>query len=147
MMPTSSQISVPLKDQRKSRPWIAITVVIVLPILGLTLLSRLAQNGPRLTFSTCMQDAMFLREGAPVLLAGIQIGYIAATTQDRSCPAKATIVITDPDAKIPSDSTTSLTLSKVTGETEMVINTNLTSGKISEASEMIKNGGVLRSIH
>jgi ABC-type transporter Mla subunit MlaD len=146
-MPTSSQISVPLKDQRKSRPWIAITVVIILPIIGLTLLSRLAQNGPRLTFSTCMQDAMFLREGAPVLLAGTQIGYVAATTQDRSCPAKATIVVTDPDAKIPADSTTSLTLSKVTGETEMVINTDRSPGTASETSGKIKNGGVLRSIH
>ncbi|MCU1297308.1 MAG: hypothetical protein JWO91_1586 [Acidobacteriaceae bacterium] len=90
-----------------------------------------------------MQDAMFLREGAPVKLGETQIGYVAATTQDRSCPAKAKIVITDPDAKIPADSTTSLVLSKVTGETEMVINTNSTS----EAATKLQNGGVLRSTH
>ena len=137
----------PSKAERKPRPWIAISVVIVLPVIGLILVSRLAQNGPRLTFSTCMQDAMFLREGAPVKLGETQIGYVAATTQDRSCPAKGTIVITDPDVRIPADSTTSLTLSKVTGETEMVINLNPSSKATSETATEIRNGGVLRSTH
>jgi ABC-type transporter Mla subunit MlaD len=125
--------------KRKSRPWVAISVVIVLPVIGLTLVSRLAQNGPRVTITTCLQDAMFLREGAPVRLAGTQIGYVAATTQDRSCPAKATIVLTDPDIQIPRDSTMSLALSQVTGETEMVIDRSHASGA------KIENGGVLRS--
>jgi ABC-type transporter Mla subunit MlaD len=146
-MPTSSQISDLLKGERKPRPWIAISVVIVLPVIGLMLVSRLAQNGPRLTFSTCMQDAMFLREGAPVFLGENQIGYVAATTKDQSCPAKATIVITDSEANILANSTTSLRLSKITGETEMVINTNSTSGAVSESATKLQNGGVLRSTH
>jgi ABC-type transporter Mla subunit MlaD len=125
--------------KRKTRPWVVISVVIVLPVIGLTLVSRLAQNGPRITITTCLQDAMFLREGAPVRLAGTQIGYVAATTQDRSCPAKATIVLTDPDIKIPRDSTMSLALSQVTGETEMVIDRSHASGA------EVENGGVLRS--
>ena len=124
---------------RKPRPWVVISVVIVLPVIGLTLVSRLAQNGPRVTITTCLQDAMFLREGAPVRLAGTQIGYVAATTQDRSCPAKATIVLTDPDIRIPRDSTMSLALSQVTGETEMVVDRSHASGA------EIENGGVLRS--
>jgi ABC-type transporter Mla subunit MlaD len=125
--------------KRKPRPWVVISVVIVLPVIGLTLVSRLAQNGPRVTITTCLQGAMFLREGAPVRLAGTQIGYVAATTQDRSCPAKATIVLTDPDIKIPRDSTMSLALSQLTGETEMVIDRSHASGA------KIENGDVLRS--
>jgi ABC-type transporter Mla subunit MlaD len=124
---------------RKTRPWVVISVVIVLPVIGLTLASRLAHNGPRITITTCLQDAMFLREGAPVRLAGLQIGYVAATTQDRSCPAKATIVLTDPDIKIPRDSTMSLAQSQVTGETEMVIDRSHASGA------EVENGGALRS--
>jgi ABC-type transporter Mla subunit MlaD len=127
------------KSPRRPRPWIAISVVIVLPVIGLTVVSRLAQNGPRMTISTCLEDAMFLREGAPVLLTGTQIGYVAATTQDRTCPAKATLVLTDPEVTIPSDSIVSLTLSKVTGETEMVIDRSRAFGP------KIENGGVLRS--
>jgi ABC-type transporter Mla subunit MlaD len=146
-MPTNIQSSKLSKGERKTRPWIAISVVIVLPVVGLILVSRLAQNGPRLTFSTCMQDAMFLREGAPVFLAENQIGYVAATTKDQSCPAKATIVITDSDAKIAADSVTSLRLSRVTGETEMVINTKSTSGIDSDTASQLRNGGVLRSTH
>jgi ABC-type transporter Mla subunit MlaD len=129
------------KAARQPRPWIAISVVIVLPVIALTLVSRLAQNGPRITLSTCLKDAMFLREGAPVFLAGSQIGYVAATTQDRNCPAKATLVMTDPAVEIPSDSTVSLTLSKLTGETEMVIDRSRASGP------KIENGGVLQSTH
>jgi ABC-type transporter Mla subunit MlaD len=125
--------------KRKPRPWITISVIIVLPVIGLTLASRLAQNGPRVTITTCLQDAMFLREGAPVLWAGTQIGCVAATTQDHRCPAKATFVLTDPDIKIPRDSTMSLALSHVTGETEMVIDRSHASGA------EIENGSVLRS--
>jgi ABC-type transporter Mla subunit MlaD len=139
-MPDSPENAKPAPQlERKPRSWVAISVVIVLPVIGLTLVSRLARNGPRVTITTCLQDAMFLREGAPVRLAGIQIGYVAATTQDRACPAKATLVLTDPDAKIPRDSTTSLALSPVTGETEMVIDRSHTAGA------EIENGGVLRS--
>jgi ABC-type transporter Mla subunit MlaD len=141
-MPVSPEsIKAAPQVRRKPRPWVAISVVLVLPVICLTLVSRLAQHGPRVTITTCLQDAMFLREGAPVLLAGTQIGYVAATTQDRSCPAKATIVLTDPDTKVPRDSTTSLALSQVTGETEMVIDRSHTSGT------EIENGGVLRSTH
>ncbi|HZR56452.1 MAG TPA: MlaD family protein [Terriglobales bacterium] len=142
-MSTGDQISKQSQGQRKSRPWIAITAIIIFPVIGLTLVSRLAQNGPRTTFSTCLQDAMFLREGAPVFLSGNQIGYVAATTKDQNCPARATAVITDSEAKIPVDSTTSLTLSKVTGETEMVINM----GRTPETTAKLKNGGVLHSTH
>lgn len=144
-MPSDSETSVPSKPKLKSRPWIAISAVIVLPVIGLILVSRLAQSGPRLTFSTCMKDAMFLREGAPVQMAGKQIGYVGATTQDDACPAKATVVITDPDARILADSTTSLILSKVTGETEMVINPTLVSGV--QSPTLLQSGGTLPSTH
>ncbi|MGA7294430.1 MAG: MlaD family protein [Terriglobales bacterium] len=88
------------------------------------------------------QNAHGLRAGAPVRLAGVDVGTIRsvrARPEMQAAPAEVTMRLRTPyELNIPNDSTVSLDTAGVLGETYAEINILGTSGA------PVKNGGVLQ---
>jgi phospholipid/cholesterol/gamma-HCH transport system substrate-binding protein len=119
--------------------FIALAVVVVgfAVLLGYP---RLFTHG--IDLKVYFQNANGLRAGAPVRLAGVEIGKITsvrARPEIQAAPAEVTLRLRTPyELNIPSDSTVSLDTAGVLGETFAEINVLGTSGT------PVKNGGVLK---
>jgi len=77
-------------------------------------------------------DAMNLRAGAPVRLAGVEIGWVEsvrARPEQKDAPAEVVLVLTPSyELKIPNDSTASLASAGILGPTYVEIDVTSTSG-------------------
>ncbi|HVO80504.1 MAG TPA: MlaD family protein [Terriglobales bacterium] len=96
----------------------------------------------RLELRVYFQNANGLRAGAPVRLAGVEVGKVTsvrARPERQAAPAEVTLSLRTPyELNIPSDSTVSLATAGVLGETFAEINVLGASGA------PIKSGGILK---
>jgi phospholipid/cholesterol/gamma-HCH transport system substrate-binding protein len=98
-------------------------VLVLIIVFGMACIF-LAVRGPaghRLELTTYFADAQGLRRGAPVRLAGVDVGSISGIRvrpELRDDPAEVKLtLLTDYELKVPKDSTISLHRSGVLGET------------------------------
>jgi len=98
--------------------------------------------GHELELKVYFQNANGLRSGAPVRLAGVEVGKVTsvrARPEMQAAPAEVRMMLRTPyELNIPSDSTVSLGTAGVLGETLAEINVSGASGA------PVKNGGVLK---
>jgi phospholipid/cholesterol/gamma-HCH transport system substrate-binding protein len=96
----------------------------------------------RIELKVYFQNANGLRAGAPVRLAGVEVGKIIsvrARPEMQAAPAEVTMRLRTPyELNIPNDSTVSLATAGVLGETFAEINILGASGAA------VKNGGILK---
>ncbi len=117
-------------------------------LLGVVLIALIALLLVRKPFSDKMvvkayfSDAMSLRAGAPVRLAGVDIGSVKsvrARPELKEAPAEVVMVLTPSyELKIPNDSTASLATAGVLGETYVQIDAARASGAPLEANAVLK---------
>ena len=98
-------------------------VLILIIVFGLACIFLVIKgpSGSRLELTTYFADAQGLRRGAPVRLAGVNVGSISdvrVRPDLRDNPAEVKLaLLTNYELKIPNDSTVSLQTSGVLGET------------------------------
>jgi phospholipid/cholesterol/gamma-HCH transport system substrate-binding protein len=100
-------------------------VVCLLLVLG-------KRSSHRLELTVHFADAQGLRGGAPVRLAGVDVGSITSVEvqpDQRQTPVEVKmLLLTGYDLRIPNDSTVSLATAGVLGETYAVVNIGTASG-------------------
>ena len=119
----------------------ALTVIGVILLVVLFIVLR--PFGHRLIVKTYFANAMGLRAGAPVRLAGVAIGSVKnvrARPEMREAPAEVTMELSPPyEVRIPSDSTVLLETAGVMGETLVEIDTRGASGPPVESSAVLRS--------
>jgi ABC-type transporter Mla subunit MlaD len=97
----------------------------------------------RLTLTTCLQDAAGLRAGAPVRIAGVDVGRVKSVTarpEQSACPADVEMAFTvGYGLRIPRDSVATTATDGVLGPTYIEIETTQAIGSA------VENGGILPS--
>jgi phospholipid/cholesterol/gamma-HCH transport system substrate-binding protein len=98
-----------------------VLVLIIVFGIGCIFLALRGPAGHRLELTTYFADDQGLRRGAPVRLAGVDVGSITVIRvrpelRDNPAEVKLTL-LTDYELKVPNDSTISLNRSGVLGET------------------------------
>lgn len=120
-----------------------IAMVVAVPLVLIFFLAPRAQHH-RITLKAYFTNGMGLRAGAPVRLAGVDIGSVKsvhAMPELKQFPVKVVIAIDAPyPVRIPSDSTANLETAGVLGETYVDINAAVASGP------PISDGGTLKTI-
>ena len=106
---------------------IVLPVIVVVAVLVLIMVFGRARLWThRLEVRAYVQDAQGLHAGAPVRLAGVQIGSVRsvrALPEKRENPAEVVMILRTPnELKIPKDSVVSLATAGVLGETFAEIN-------------------------
>jgi ABC-type transporter Mla subunit MlaD len=122
----------------------AILILGVVTVCGALLVVLRPLNGRRqLVVTSYFSDARSLKAGAPVQIAGVQIGYVKSVrvrTDLREGPAEVVMVIKNPyEVKVPSDAVVTLPSSGVLGETYAKIDIKNATGP------PLESGGVLKS--
>jgi phospholipid/cholesterol/gamma-HCH transport system substrate-binding protein len=122
---------------------VLLVVIIVVPVLALVMLfARTGLARHNVELKAYFQDAQGLRSGAPVRLAGVEIGTVTtvrARPEIRDSPAEVVIAVNTPyELKIPNDSTISLATAGVLGETFPEINVQNASGPPVESGSVLK---------
>jgi phospholipid/cholesterol/gamma-HCH transport system substrate-binding protein len=116
-------------------------VGVVLIALIVLLLAR-KPFGHEIMIKAYFSDAMSLRAGAPVRLAGVDIGSVKsvrARPELKEAPAEVVMVLTPSyELKIPNDSTASLTTAGLLGETYVQIDAARASGPPLEANAVLR---------
>jgi phospholipid/cholesterol/gamma-HCH transport system substrate-binding protein len=110
------------------------TILVGLVLLGvvciLLVLSR--RSGHRLELTVHFADAQGVRSGAPLRLAGVNVGSITGVSvrpDQRQTPVEVRmLLLTVDDLRIPNDSTVSLATAGVLGETYAVIHVESATG-------------------
>jgi phospholipid/cholesterol/gamma-HCH transport system substrate-binding protein len=101
------------------------------------------EGGHRLELTAYFADAQGLRKGAPVRLAGLDVGRVSGVgvhPDIREHPAEVRMtLLTDYDLAIPDDSKVSLRTAGILGETYVSID-------VEGAGPRIKNGRTLKSV-
>lgn len=104
---------------------------VALAVLAVFLLAR-SSSSHEIVLKAYFADAMGLRSGAPVRLAGVDIGTVKtvrARPESKEAPAEVVMVLHPVyDLKIPSDSTASLATAGVLGPTYVEISVEQASG-------------------
>lgn len=120
-----------------------IAIVVTVPLLLIFFLVPRGRQSP-IALNIYFTNAMGLRAGAPVRLAGVDIGSVKsvqAIPELKQFPVKVVIAVSAPyPLRIPNDSTANLETEGVLGETYVDINATAASGP------PIANGGTLKSI-
>jgi ABC-type transporter Mla subunit MlaD len=120
-------------SQNRGFPGKLVLALIAL-LLGMTFLFELRWNREteRLSFQTCFRNAEGLNEGAPVIMSGIAVGFVASVVNHppgARCPAEVGILLNvKSGTRIPSDSTVGLQRDRALGDTEAVIHLGTNSG-------------------
>ncbi len=121
----------------------AAIIAVVIAVLAVALLfgyPRLLTH--RIDLTVYFQNANGLRAGAPVRLAGVDVGTVTsvrARPEMQAAPAEVMLQLRTPyELRIPNDSTVSLATAGVLGEPFAEINVTGTSGP------PVKNGGILK---
>ena len=113
-------------------------------LLGMTFLFEIEWNKEteRLSFTTCLQKAEGLNEGAPVMMSGIAAGFVASVAAHPpggECPVEVGILLNlKRGTKVPSDSTVGLQRDRAMGDTEAVVHMGTNPGR------GLADGGTLR---
>jgi phospholipid/cholesterol/gamma-HCH transport system substrate-binding protein len=136
-------IVAPARFPNMARRLVQIAAVIAVPLLlAIVFLPTLGRH--RIILKAYFSNAMGLRAGAPVRLAGVDIGSVKsvrAVPELKQFPVEAVLVLSPSyTLQIPNDATASLETEGVLGETYVDIDARSASGP------PIGNGGTLRSI-
>jgi len=120
-----------------------ITAIIAVPLLlAIVFLPRLGRH--RAVIKAYFNNAMGIRAGAPVRLAGVDIGTVKsvqAIPELKQFPVEVVMLVSSPyDTRIPNDSAATLETAGVLGETYVDIDAAAASGP------PIGSGGTLRTI-
>jgi hypothetical protein len=114
--------------------------VVLIALIALLLVRK--PFGSKLVVKAYFSDAMSLRPGAPVRLAGVDIGSVKsvrARPELKEAPAEVVMVLTPLyELKIPSDSIASLATAGILGETYVQIDAARASGPPLEANAVLK---------
>jgi phospholipid/cholesterol/gamma-HCH transport system substrate-binding protein len=121
-------------------------VVRVAAIVGATILALFLlvprSTAPRMVIKAYFTNAMGLRDGAAVRLAGVDIGSVKsvhARPELKEAPVEVVMVLSSPDGmKIPNDSTVSLETAGVLGETFVEIDATKASGPPIVANDVLR---------
>jgi len=109
-------------------------------VLGLLILRPLLSQ--TLSVKTYLTNALGLRAGAPVRLAGVEIGYVKtvrARPELKDAPVEVVMVLNPPyELRIPDDSIVRLKTAGVLGETFAEIDTLHASGPPLRANAVLK---------
>jgi phospholipid/cholesterol/gamma-HCH transport system substrate-binding protein len=120
---------------------LALIIAVGVAAFGSLLLNRLRYF--RQDLKSCFDDAGGLRAGAPVQIAGVNVGTVhgvRAHPQDRNCPAEVEMVLaTTYDLRIPKDSIAETNTAGLLGEVYLNIDTSHAVGL------PVENYGYLRS--
>jgi phospholipid/cholesterol/gamma-HCH transport system substrate-binding protein len=120
-----------------------VAVIVAVPLLlVIVFLPRFGHH--RTVIKAYFNNAMGLRAGAPVRLAGVDIGTVKsveAIPELKQLPVEVVMLVGPPyDLRIPNDSTANLETAGVLGETYVDINAAAASGP------PLGNGGTLKTI-
>jgi len=114
-------------------------------VVLITLIALLLERKPfghEIVIKAYFSDAMSLRAGASVRLAGVDIGSVKsvrARPELKEAPAEVVMVLAPSyELKIPNDSTASLTTAGILGETYVQIDAARASGPPLEANAVLK---------
>ncbi len=87
---------------------------------------------PKFYLTTCLQDASGLKQGAPVMIAGVDVGYVQklrAQPQDAACPGFVEMAFTaDYELQIPRDGVVSTATAGLLGESYLDVDGTRASG-------------------
>jgi ABC-type transporter Mla subunit MlaD len=122
------------------------SILVLVVAVGLAAIGSLFINPfryHRQQIKSCFNDVQGLRAGAPVRLAGVEVGTVQsvrANPQRKGCPAEIEMRLATPyEINIPRDSITGTDTAGVLGETYVEINTTQASGP------PVENYGYLKS--
>jgi phospholipid/cholesterol/gamma-HCH transport system substrate-binding protein len=122
---------------------LALIVIVGVAAVGSLFVNRL--HYVRLNIKSCFDDAEGLRAGAPVRIAGVDVGTVRsvrANPQNKSCPAEVEMaLVTTYDVKVPKDSIAEIAKEGLLGNVYLRIDTTQASGA------PIENYGYLKSEH
>jgi len=120
---------------------LALMIVVGVAAIGSLFINPLRYS--RQDIKSCFDDAGGLKVGAPVRIAGVEIGTVRsvrANPQDRSCPAEVEMALTTTyKVRIPQDSIAGIDTEGLLGEAYLSIDTTQASGA------PIENYGYLKS--
>lgn len=138
--PDAPKVSSPSSPRLPGSVIAAAFAVIVLLIFSAELTWR--HHAQRLAVRTCFQDAVPLKEGAPVSVAGVKVGYVSRMSThpgDRECAVEAEMVLDHAyQFTIPTDSTVSVETTG-SGKTQAIIHIENASGPPLEPGGMLKS--------
>jgi ABC-type transporter Mla subunit MlaD len=122
------------------------SILVLIVAVGVAAIGSLLINPfryHRLQIKSCFNDVRRLREGAPVRLAGVDVGTVRrarANPQRKDCPAEVEMALaTTYEIRIPKDSITDVDTAGILGETYVNIDARQASGV------PIENYGYLKS--
>ena len=125
--------------------WKVLRVVALIGVVGAGLATLLLVGRPighKQIVKAYFTNAISLRSGAPVRLAGVDIGSVKsvrARPEAKEAPVEVIMVLTPGyDLTIPNDSTASLATAGVLGETYVSIDASRASGPPLEANGVLK---------
>jgi phospholipid/cholesterol/gamma-HCH transport system substrate-binding protein len=122
----------PVAEVYLMRKIVLIVIVAVAALVLIMVFGRARLWTHRLEVKAYFKDAQGLRAGAPVRLAGVQVGSVRsvrALPDKRENPAEVVMVLNTPnELRIPNDSVVSLATAGVLGDTFAEINVQNASG-------------------
>jgi len=120
---------------------LVLMIVVGLAAIGSLLINPLRYS--RQTIKSCFDDAGGLRSGAPVRIAGVNVGTVRsvrANPQNKNCPAEVEMALaTTYEIRIPKDSIAETNTAALIGEVHVNIDSTQASGA------PIENYGYLKS--
>lgn len=133
-----------METRRKlSGRWIILAIgVLVALIFSTELVWR--QHAQRLAVRSCFPENTLLKEGAPVFVAGVKVGYVSRLSThpaDKDCAIEAEMVLDSAyQFTIPADSTVTVE-SHDAAKTQVLIHIENAGG------QPLEQGGFLKSVH
>ena len=121
--------------------------VVIAAIAGIVVLIFSAEltwrhHAQRLAVRACFHDAVPLKEGAPVLVAGVKVGYVTRLSThpgNQTCAIEAEMVLDSAyQFTIPTDSTVSVSTAQA-GKAQALIHIENASGPPLEPGGMLKS--------
>jgi len=122
---------------------LALIIIVGIAAIGSLFINPLRYS--RHDLKSCFDDAGGLRAGAPVRIAGVDVGTVRsvrANPQNKTCPAEVEMVLaTSYEIRVPKDSTAEVATAGLLDEAYLIIDTTQASGA------PIENYGYLKSKH
>ena len=122
------------------------TILALMVAIGLATLATFFSarfRYPRQQIKACFNDAQGLRAGAPVRIAGVDVGivrYVQVNPQSKDCPAEVEMEVSTPyQISVPRDAVAKVAAMGVLGQSYVEIDTSQASGA------PVENYGYLKS--
>jgi phospholipid/cholesterol/gamma-HCH transport system substrate-binding protein len=120
-----------------------VIAIVVIGIVAIAIFGRTTFLRRRTELKAYFQNAQGLRAGAPVRLAGVEVGSVTrvrARPEMQGSPAEVVMLMSTPyELKIPNDSTVSLSTAGVLGETFAEIDLQGASGSPAKTGDVLKS--------